>query len=182
MSPISSETDVKKSKPDSEIVKHDLLNSYDDADDEKNDELVNKAEKMKITKSSDKKEAIETTNELPQGFFDDKKKDMEARNINYDSLLDTEFAKFKAELQNEEAKNEIIADVDDEERDIDRHIEEVDQLIENWARVENLHQRKENLVKLKVVKKLKEQCSSDEDDDIDLDSVTNLALRSKNRC
>ena len=181
MSP-SSETETKKSKTDSEIKlnKIDLVNSHTDDDDD--DELVNKAEKMEINKQIEKKEENENKSELPQGFFDDKKKDMEARNINYDSLLDTEFAKFKAELQSEETKNEIITEIDDEERDVDRHIEEVDQLIENWARVENLHQRKENLVKLKEKKTVKKEEEESSDDDIDLDSVMNLTLRTKNRC
>ena len=184
----NSETnDFKKAKIENAQSKE----NEDDVDDE---ELVNKAEKMEINKPIATLEGGEmetlsevTTvnkNELPQGFFDDRKKDMEARNVNYNAVLDSEFAKFKAELQNEETKNEIIAEIDDEVRDTDRDLEEVDQLIEKWSRVENLHQRKENLAKLRAnknVDKKMEEDSSDESD-VDLDSVVNLTLRTKNRC
>ena len=184
----------KKAKTESvQAKKLNILNNYEEESLENDADLVNKAENMEISKEeieveTKKVEVIEKKlddqkNELPQGFFDDIKKDIQARNLDYNAILDSEFAKFKAELQNEETKNEIIAELDYEVRDVDRDLEEVDQLIENWSRVENLHQRKENLLKTKGNKVVdKGEKSSDDDSDIDLESVLNLTLRTKNRC
>lgn len=135
-----------------------------------------------------------STNALPEGFFDDRKKDAKARNVDYSANLESEWSKFKIEIQNEELKNEILTELDDEIRDFDRDLEEVDQLIDKWSRIENLHQLKERLKKdtaLAVIENKKQESikmeqenneDDDSDSDIDLENVMSLTLRTKNRC
>jgi hypothetical protein len=138
---------------------------------------------------------------LPEGFFDDPLKDAKARNIVLSDALDVEFEKFKREMQIEELKQDALDELDDDNRDIDRELEEVDDLIDKWSKIENLHQRKEQLLlkarntiyndngdsltvekKILIKKKPIEDSNDDEDEDIQLDEVMNLQLRSKQRC
>jgi hypothetical protein len=98
-------------------------------------------------------------------------------------------------MQVEELKQDAMNEYDEDVRDIDRELEEVDDLIHKWSKIEDLHERKANLLKARkieltakkvvVVNKAVEDENDDdddEDDEIGLDEVINLKLRSKNRC
>jgi hypothetical protein len=99
-------------------------------------------------------------------------------------------------MQVEELKQDAMNEYDDDVRDIDRELEEVDHLIHKWSKIENLHERKAKLIKVKksnmtevnilvntVVDENKDNNDDDDnDDEIGLDQVVNLKLRSKNRC
>jgi hypothetical protein len=96
-------------------------------------------------------------------------------------------------MQVEELKQDAVNEYDDDVRDIDRELEEVDDLIHKWSKIENLHERKAQLLKAKmnekkiVVSKTTDKNDDnddddDDDDDIGLDDVINLKLRSKIRC
>ena len=131
-----------------------------------------------------------TGTSLPEGFFDDPDLDAKARGFSRLENLEAEYEEFKKIIQNEEVKSDILIEKDDALRDVDRDIEEVDELINRWTKIENLHLRREELLKSRkqteknkivVDKKEADEEAEDDDLDIDLENVINLTLRSKNR-
>lgn len=132
--------------------------------------------------------AADATSGLPAGFFDDPLKDAKMRNVNLNQVMENEWELFKKEIQTEEVKSEIIIEQEASTRYLDRDLEEVDELIYRWSKIEDLHVRKENLLKVKQQQQQKSQTNiketvrdDDSDGEIDLESVLNLALRSKAR-
>jgi len=125
-------------------------------------------------------------NPLPEGFFDDPELDAKARGQSRSDNLDAEFEEFKKIIQTEEVKSEFIIEKDDLMSNVDRDIEEVDDLITRWSKIEKLHIQREALIKNKKETQEKidvdqEMESEDSDNDLDLDDVLNFNLRSKNR-
>lgn len=125
-----------------------------------------------------------TGTSLPEGFFDDPDLDAKARGQSRSDNLEAEFEEFKKIIQSEEVKSEVIIEKDDMMSNVDRDIEEVDELIDRWTKIENLHVRRENLVRLKKkeeVEKIEVDSDSDADEEVDLDNILNFNLRSKIR-
>lgn len=123
---------------------------------------------------------------LPEGFFDDPEMDAKARGQSRAENLEAEFEEFKRVIQSEDVKSEIIIERDDDRTNVDRNIEEVDEMIHRWNKIEDLHNRREELKKLRSNKQVavEQKMEADEessDEEIDLDSVLNFNLRSKNR-
>ncbi|KAL1468089.1 hypothetical protein MTO96_025651 [Rhipicephalus appendiculatus] len=87
---------------------------------------------------------------LPEGFFDDPVLDAKARNVEYKDPIEEEWEKFKKEIAEETTVSEAIMAEDIEESKAERDIEEIDEQIHNWQRVEQLQQRKEELMKKEV--------------------------------
>lgn len=94
-------------------------------------------------------------------------------------------------IQTEEIKSDVIIEKDDVQRDANRDLEEVEELITRWTKIENLHQKREELLAACRIKRATSKTTesiedknveSEEDSDVDLDNVLNLAMRSKNRC
>ena len=149
---------------------------------------------------------------LPEGFFDDPDMDDKIRGVSREANLEAEYEEFKKIIQAEEHKSDLIVEQDDALRDIVRDLEQVDDLINRWSKIETLHQKREALLAANKIKKnnnsnnINEQESmdhdhqdeeqnnksktnkkndedSDDDEDLEnLDSVLGLTLRSKNRC
>ncbi|XP_077563017.1 zinc finger protein 830 [Haemaphysalis longicornis] len=94
--------------------------------------------------SSSKKTRAEV---LPEGFFDDPVLDAKARNVEYKDPIEEEWEKFRKEIAEETSVSEAIMAEDIEESKVERDIEEIDEQIHNWQRVEQLQQRKEELMK-----------------------------------
>lgn len=108
---------------------------------------------------------------LPEGFFDDPKKDAIARNLEYKDPVQEEWERFQKEIKDAATEsNEIIAE-DQEESTAERQIVEIDEQIRNWDRVLALEKKKEE--RLKHLERLKQQRSmttpakskTDEDED-----------------
>ena len=137
---------------------------------------------------------IGNTTSLPEGFFDDPDMDDKVRGVSREANLEAEFEEFKKIIQQEEFKSDVIVEQDDALRDVDRDLQEVDELIGRWNRIESLHQRREAILAASKLKKEAEQAASsgmdhsdaadddDSDDDLELENILGLALRSKNRC
>ncbi|XP_065288007.1 zinc finger protein 830 [Dermacentor albipictus] len=87
---------------------------------------------------------------LPEGFFDDPVLDAKARNVEYKDPIEEEWEKFKKEIAEETTVSEAIMAEDIEESKVERDIEEIDEQIHNWQRVDQLQQRKEELMKEEV--------------------------------
>lgn len=80
---------------------------------------------------------------LPEGFFDDPKKDAVARNLEYKDPVQEEWDRFQKEIREAATvSNEIIAE-DQEESTAERQIVEIDEQIRNWSRVLTMEKRKE---------------------------------------
>lgn len=132
---------------------------------------------------------VATAAGLPEGFFDDPDLDAKVRGVDKAKSLDAEYEEFKKLMQTEEAKSDQIVERDDVNRDIDRELAEVDELIHRWSKIEDMHKKREELLQLK--KKTKEVKSSVEEDkdsesdsegDQDLENMLNLDIRVKKRC
>lgn len=121
-------------------------------------------------------EPMEATEEeaatLPEGFFDDPKKDAIARNLEYKDPVQEEWDRFQKEIRDAATiSNDIIAG-DQEESTAERQIVEIDEQIRNWSRVLTMEKKKEETIshlekfKLKAKKPRKDlPDDSDEDED-----------------
>lgn len=118
---------------------------------------------------------------LPEGFFDDPELDAKARGQSREANLDAEYEEFKKMIQSEELKSDQLIEKDDQLRDFDRDIEEVDELIGRWNKIEHLHIQREAIKKkTSESKKVSESDEDDEDDeDINVENILNMELRSK---
>lgn len=93
-------------------------------------------------KSLEKKE--NTAESLPEGFFDDPVRDAQVRNVDAPKdQLDKEWEEFQKEMRLVNTKSEAIVAEDDEEGRIERQIDEIDEQIECYRRVELLRDRRE---------------------------------------
>lgn len=93
-------------------------------------------------KSAEKKE--NTAEALPEGFFDDPVKDAQVRNVDAPKdQLDKEWEEFQKEMRLVNTKSEAIVAEDDEEGRIERQIDEIDEQIECYRRVELLRDRRD---------------------------------------
>ena len=57
--------------------------------------------------------------------------------------LEAEYEEFKKIMQTEEHKSNRIIEQDDIIRDVDRELEEVNELIGKWSKIEDLHNKRE---------------------------------------
>jgi len=89
---------------------------------------------------------------VPQGFFDDKKKDAEARNTTEKDDLGEEWDKFQKEILKDERASEVVRDEDVQELLHERDQREILEMEELWTKVERLEKQREALEKLKSEK------------------------------
>ena len=126
---------------------------------------------------------------LPEGFFDDPDMDDKVRGVSRTENLEAEYEEFKKIMQSEEYKSDQIVEKDDVLRDVDRDLEEVDELIGRWSKIEDMHNKREAILAANKKKKAEnassstkvEENSDSDDSDLDMDSVLNLAMRNKKR-
>ena len=125
---------------------------------------------------------------LPEGFFDDPDMDDKVRGVSRAENLEAEYEEFKKIMQTEEHKSDQIIEQDDIIRDVDRELEEVDELIGRWSKIEDLHNKREAILAANKKKSAgitkgqivnHESDSDDDGSDIDLDSVLHLEIRNK---
>uniref|UniRef100_A0A914USI4 Zinc finger protein 830 n=1 Tax=Plectus sambesii TaxID=2011161 RepID=A0A914USI4_9BILA len=127
-----------------------------------------------------------TTEALPEGFFDDAKQDRKIRNApDPNAALDEEYLKFQREMQQVEQQQLENALEDDESELFEREIEDIDNQMSEWTRVNQLEKKKVDMFTAAAAaqKARAEQMAVDDDDeeidsDVDLDQIVNW--RTKN--
>lgn len=129
-------------------------------------------------KSTEKKE--NTAEALPEGFFDDPVTDAKVRNVDAPKdQMDKEWEEFQKEIRQVNTKSEAIVAEDDEEGRIERQIDEIDEQIECYKRVELLRDKRD-VIKNKSLSTKEEQMetvNSEEEEEEDEEEL--LALLSR---
>lgn len=150
---------------------------------ENNQSEPTSAEQSETSKVNPLLEAAPST-ALPEGFFDDPDMDDKVRGVSRADNLEAEYEEFKKIMQTEEHKSDKIVEQDDLLRDVDRDLEEVDELINRWSKIEDLHNRREAILKANKRKMEEKQINNKEADesdssDVDLNEILNLEIRKK---
>ncbi|XP_020389586.2 zinc finger protein 830 isoform X1 [Rhincodon typus] len=108
-----------------------------------------------------------TAEALPEGFFDDPVKDAKVRNVDPPKdQMDKEWEEFQKEIRQVNTVSEAIVAEDDEEIRFDRQIEEIDEQIMCYKRIEHLRDRQETVKRLMTALKSKQ---SQGDNEVDTD-------------
>lgn len=85
-----------------------------------------------------------TAEALPEGFFDDPVRDAKVRNVDAPKdQMDKEWEEFQKEIRQVNTKSEAIVAEEDEEGRIERQIDEIDEQIECYKRVELLRDKRD---------------------------------------
>ncbi|XP_068605230.1 zinc finger protein 830 [Brachionichthys hirsutus] len=128
-------------------------------------------------KVSEKKD--NTAEALPEGFFDDPVRDAKVRKVDAPKdQMDKEWEEFQKEIRQVNTKSEAIVAEDDEEGRLERQIDEIDEQIECYKRVEILRDKRD-VVKTKLVPRKNEQMEEDEGDNEEEDEEELLGLLSR---
>merc|ERR1712126_383423 len=109
---------------------------------------------------------------LPEGFFDDPIMDAKARGVAYVDKEEEEWEAFQKEIEAGETVAQNILVEDRTEATADRQIEEIDEQIEAWQRVNRLEKQKDEVEsKLKPSSKpeIKQDAENSDESDEDLD-------------
>lgn len=110
-------------------------------------------------KSTEKKD--NTAEALPEGFFDDPVRDAQVRNVDAPKdQMDKEWEEFQKEIRQVNTKSEAIVAEDDEEGRFERQIDEIDEQIECYRRVEVLRDKRD-VVKRKPLPRRDEHMEKD---------------------
>lgn len=85
-----------------------------------------------------------TAEALPEGFFDDPVRDAKVRNVDAPKdQMDKEWEEFQKEIRQVNTKSDAIVAEDDEEGRLERQIDEIDEQIECYKRVEVLRDKRD---------------------------------------
>lgn len=126
-------------------------------------------------KSAEKKDNMAEA--LPEGFFDDPVRDAKVRNVDAPKdQMDKEWEEFQKEIRQVNTKSEAIVAEDDEEGRLERQIDEIDEQIECYKRVELLRDKRD-VLKSKHVPKESERMETErveEEDDDDEETLLGL--------
>ncbi|KAM9323250.1 zinc finger protein 830 [Pholidichthys leucotaenia] len=128
-------------------------------------------------KSAERKDG--TAEALPEGFFDDPVRDAKVRNVEPPKdQMDREWEEFQKEIRQVNTKSEAIVAEDDEEGRLERQIDEINEQIECYKRVELLRDKRD-VVKDKSWLRTEEQMEADgtEEDDEDEEDLMGLLSR-----
>ncbi|BFZ07753.1 hypothetical protein BsWGS_10792 [Bradybaena similaris] len=108
---------------------------------------------------------------LPEGFFDDPKRDAKVREVVYKDKEEEEWELFQKAIKEEAHVSEVIMEEDDEQLNKDRNIDEIDDQIHRWQEVENLHVKKETLLKNSKADSQKKENSDEDADEEELEEI-----------
>ncbi|XP_003371000.1 putative coiled-coil domain-containing protein 16 [Trichinella spiralis] len=114
-----------------------------EVDDESDDSVVGEEMDQETSKLNSN-----TETELPEGFFDDPNKDAEVRKVDVRNTVEEEWQRFQKEMKLEEQISSAINEEEYEALVFERSVEEADEEIYGWARV--------NMLEKKVQSKKKE--------------------------
>ncbi|KAM4689463.1 zinc finger protein 830 [Discoglossus pictus] len=111
-----------------------------------------------------------TAEALPEGFFDDPEVDAKVRKVDAPKdQMDKEWEEFQKEMRQVNTVSEAIVAEEDEEGRLERQIDEIDEQIECYRRIEHLRDRKddfhETLLEVLRAKASKQEKDEDESDD-----------------
>ncbi|KAJ8402817.1 hypothetical protein AAFF_G00364890 [Aldrovandia affinis] len=107
-----------------------------------------------------------TAEALPEGFFDDPVTDAKVRKVDAPKdQMDKEWDEFQKEIRQVNNASEAIVAEDDEEGRLERQIDEIDEQIECYRRVEVLREKQDLLEKKVGACDLLEGESSEDDED-----------------
>ncbi|KAF3699420.1 Zinc finger protein 830 [Channa argus] len=102
-----------------------------------------------------------TAESLPEGFFDDPIRDAKVRNVDAPKdQMDKEWEEFQKEIRLVNTKSDAIVAEEDEEGRLERQIDEIDEQIECYKRVELLRDKRD-VVKSKSLLQREEQMETD---------------------
>lgn len=116
------------------------------------------------------------TSAIPEGFFDDPKKDAVARNVEYKDPKETEWELFQKVIQEETKVSEAIQEEEDEESEMHKDLTELNKMKSCLSRVENLKNliNKDKQKKLEVKRErqgVENEDSNSEESDEDIGSI-----------
>ncbi|VDD74816.1 unnamed protein product, partial [Mesocestoides corti] len=124
---------------------------------------------------------------LPEGFFDDARRDAQARNVPFKDKMDAEMETFLKELGSLNEESEKILEKDNEEMVTSRNLAELDKQISMWEKVRKLEQQKDVSMAHKKTSGVpkseqkvsikKEEEDDDEDSDIDEDELNGFRFK-----
>ncbi|KAL4238716.1 hypothetical protein ACF0H5_003423 [Mactra antiquata] len=119
-----------------------------------------------VTPSTSKEEEdkpSKISDALPEGFFDDPKMDAKIRNVEYIDKMEEEWDLFQRTMKEESHVSEAIIEEEDEQVNVDRNIDEIDEQIQCWKEVNDLETKKEEIMRNGPI-----ECKKDNDSDDDL--------------
>ncbi|XP_071489915.1 zinc finger protein 830-like [Diadema antillarum] len=99
---------------------------------------------------------------LPEGFFDDPVQDAKVRNVEVRNTMEEEWEKFQKEMETQKQVSETLAEEDDEAAQTERNIDEIDEQIQCFAKVESLWNKQDEM-RTKVADRQKNRTGSDGD-------------------
>ncbi|CAL1579521.1 unnamed protein product [Knipowitschia caucasica] len=113
------------------------------------------------TPEKEKPEKDKAAEAIPEGFFDDPVTDAKVRNVEAPKdQMDKEWEEFQKEMRQVNTKSEAIVAEEDEEGRLERQIDEIDEQIACYRRVELLRDKRD-LAKSKMQTKHVEQMETD---------------------
>lgn len=98
------------------------------------------------SKSSSTDGDVMSQHQLPKGFFDNPVLDAKVRNVPFKNPLDDEWEKFQKEMSGESSKSDVMIQDELEEIQTLRTVEEIDQQIESWAKIDMIQKKVEQLL------------------------------------
>ncbi|KAI1280608.1 Zinc finger protein [Halotydeus destructor] len=110
--------------------------------------------------------------ELPKGFFDNPVEDAKARHEPFKDPKEEEWANFQKVIASETYKSENVLGEDLEDVQFDKTVDEVEQQMSNWAKVDDLQKKAEQMLTVKR-EHVEEELPS-EDEDVDLESLNDF--------
>ncbi len=103
---------------------------------------------------------------LPEGFFDDPVRDAKVRNVDTPrDQMDREWEEFQKELRQVSSASEAIVAEEDEDGRLERQIDEIDEQIQCFRRVEALRSRQEEVRSVKMRERRRTETSAEEEDE-----------------
>lgn len=123
----------------------------------------------------------QSKSELPVGFFDDPIRDARERNVVYKDPMEEEWTKFQKVMSGESNKAEVLVHDELVETQKEKTVEEIDEQLSSWQRVDRLQKRIEDIrsSKSKSDKKQEKEFMKDTDADGEDDFDALLDWRSK---
>lgn len=129
-------------------------------------------------KIAEKKE--NTAEALPEGFFDDPIRDAKVRNVDAPKdQMDKEWEEFQKEIRQVNTKSDAIVAEEDEEGRLERQIDEIDEQIECYKRVELLRDKRDVMKSKPLSQKEKELETDVSTEDKEEDEEELLGLLSR---
>lgn len=129
------------------------------------------------TEINEQNEEMDTSNTLPKGFFDDPIMDAKARKVVYKNPIDEQWDEFQKVIAEENNRSQNIIEEDVEELQIERNIEEIEEQIANWIKVNEMQKRAEILHNFVVTSNPKKEDSDSDVDEQDLNPFSDWRSR-----